>query len=269
MTTLCETFRSLAFRTHDHLARARRVGHQPLEETFTDINILELKDRHPHEVYSKTFTKHEEGVNGADWEWWLTNSSRTSWLGLRVQAKILHLATNTFQHLHYRSGTPRTPQIDKLRYESNRDGLIPLYCFYTHFDPDKPTNTPLCRSFHNAPESYGCAITSLDNVAKLRLLGKINDLDSVLEWAMPWHCLVCCSGYSQGDLPTRSWAYLKRTFDIEERERGGIEVVNEQIRPGPRPAPPSYVYAAMEGDVEQDAPSHIQGVLVLAPRNGS
>ena len=76
-TTLCETFRSLAFRTFEQMGRARRVGHQPLEETFTDTNILELKDRHPAEIFCQTFTKPQEGINGADWEWWLTDASKS------------------------------------------------------------------------------------------------------------------------------------------------------------------------------------------------
>src|SRR5690606_6329527 len=125
-TTLCETFRSLAFRTFDQMGRARRVGHQPLEETFTDTNILELKDRHPAEISCLTFTKPQEGINGADWEWWLTDTSKSKWLGLRVQAKVLHLDSNTFAHLHYKSGKSKTYQATKLKRESAKDGLIPL-----------------------------------------------------------------------------------------------------------------------------------------------
>lgn len=265
MASLCETFRSIAFKTHDQIARARRVGHQPLEETFTDINILELKERHPHEIYSKTFTKRAEGVNGADWEWWLTNPSRTSWLGLRVQAKILHLETNIFKHLHYRSGSPKKNQIDKLRSESKRDGLVPLYCFYTNFSSEDQDQLFACKSFYNASESYGCAIASLDHISILQLLGDINDLCSVLSCAAPWHCLVCCNGYASGDLPTRSWAYLQRAFNIKPQEADEFKVDNENVRVGPRSEPPSYVYAAMNESGIEDAPSHVQGVLVLAP----
>ena len=79
--TLCGTFTSLAVRTFDHLGRARTVGYQPLEETFTDTNILDLKYKHPREVYPHIFSKRDEGVNGADWEWWLTNRLRSNWLG--------------------------------------------------------------------------------------------------------------------------------------------------------------------------------------------
>ena len=122
-TKLCETFRALAFRTFDQMARARRVGHQPLEETFTDTNILELKDRHPTEIYCRTFNKHEEGKNGADLELWLTNHSMSSWLGMRLQAKVLHIESDTFPHLHYKSGKSKKYQLSKLK-KSGGEGWI-------------------------------------------------------------------------------------------------------------------------------------------------
>lgn len=258
--SLCETFRSLAFLTYTQLAKGRRVGHQPLEETFTDLNILELKDRHPSEIYSKTFSKNREGVNGADWEWWLTNSSRSLWLGLRVQAKVLHLATDSFPHLHYRSGAPKTYQLNKLTSESARDGLFPLYCFYTHGSHSNPSFQP-CKSFPYAPESYGCALTSVDHIADLQAAGEVHDLASVMSAAVPWHCLVCCSGYSKGDLPTRAWAYLQATFEISESAK-----LKEGIRRGPRAFPPRHVLDALEGREAEDLPNGVQGVLVIAPR---
>jgi len=260
--SLCETFRSLAFSTHTQLAKARRVGHQPLEETFTDLNILELKDRHPFEIYSKTFSKRREGVNGADWEWWLTNSSRSLWLGLRVQAKVLHLATDDFPHLHYQSGKPKTYQLDKLRVEAARDGLVPLYCFYTHGESDKKAPGLPCGSFPYAPESYGCALTSLEHVASLQAAGELHDLASVMSAAVPWHCLICCTGYWGGDLPSRAWAYLQAGFEI-----GKSEAPSGGPRRGPIARPPRHVLDAFEDREAENVPEGIQGVLVIAPRD--
>lgn len=260
--SLCETFRSLAFSTHTQLAKGRRVGHQPLEETFTDLNILELKDRHPSEIFSKTFSKRREGVNGADWEWWLTNSSRSSWLGLRVQAKVLHLATDSFPHLHYKSGTPKTYQLSKLKSEAARDGLFPIYCFYTHGTSLKTASGLPCQSFPYAPESYGCALTSITHVANLQAAGEVHDLVSVMAAAVPWHCLVCCTGYSKGDLPTRARAYLEATFNVSEsvaRDQGvGLEL---------RSRPPRHVLDALEGREAEDLPQGVQGVLIIAPHD--
>lgn len=239
--TLCETFRSLAFQAHGRLAQARLVGYQPLEETFTDLNLLELKVRHPLEIYTHPFTKPKEGANGADWEWWLTNSTRTNWLGLRIQAKILELKSNTFAHLHYKSGNPKTYQLHKLVSDAAKGGLTPLYCFYSHIPTMGPSiSNHCCHSFFNAPESYGCAISSADHVANLQASNEANDLKSVISKAAPWHCLVCCRGYADHDLPENAWAYMQNTFD-------GIANVDTTISRGPRSQPPRYVYAAMEG----------------------
>lgn len=264
--TICKTFRSLAFNTHQQLEKARYVNHQPLEETFTDINILELKARHPLEIYSKTFNKREEGNNGADWEWWLTNSKRDMWLGLRVQAKILNLQTNTFQHLHYKSKKTAIYQIEKLKNKSVRDGLIPLYCFFTHIPI--PTSLALlsCKTFLSCPEFYGCALTSLEHVAALQATGKRNDLASVMSNAAPWHCLVCCKGYASGDLPTSAWAYLQKTFKIGQVDNM-IQGNGNILPPGPRLEPPQYVYSILRGEELNEGNRDIRGILIIAPRN--
>src|SRR5690606_27632442 len=117
---------------------------------------------------------------------------RSSWLGLRVQAKVLHLASDSFPHLHYQSGSPKVYQREKLRSESARDGLIPLYCLYTHGLSLKGALGLRCHSFPYIPESYGCSLTSLAHVAQLHSLGDVHDLDRVMSYAVPWHCLVCC-----------------------------------------------------------------------------
>jgi hypothetical protein len=264
-TTLCETFRSLAFRTFDQMGRARRVGHQPLEETFTDTNILELKDRHPTQVYSRVFNKHEEGRNGADWEWWLINASITSCLGLRVQAKVLDLNSNTFAHLHYRSGKSRIYQLTKLKRECANEGLVPLYCFYLHEQPVPGTDSRRCGSFTHSPESYGCALASLPHVEALQAHSELRDFGSVMEQAFPWHCLVCCSGYGGIDLPQRAWALLQRGLGIKP-SRSRVTETTQAPRGkiiGPRSQLPEYVRAIVDGRRSDYVPPNIRGVLVL------
>lgn len=259
--SLCETFRALAFKTHDHLGKARRLQHQPLEETFTDINILALKDRHPGEIYSHTFSKRKEGVNGADWEWWLTNPSRDRWLGLRVQAKVLHLQTNKFPHLHYQSGDPKTYQLAKLKAQAANDGLIPLYCFFTHALSLDPVLHAACKTHPPTLEYYGCALTSLEHVEGLQIGGDIHDYSSVMIAAVPWHCLVCCSGYGQGDLPTRALAFLRNQMNT------GTSTEDHAPRPMPalRTEPPAHVKGVLHGEGPESIDSDTQGVVILAP----
>lgn len=265
-TTLCETFRSLAFKTFDQIGRARRVGHQPLEETFTDINILDLKDRHPTEIHSRVYNKHEEGVNGADWQWWLTNWSMTKWLGLRVQAKILNLESDTFAHLHYKSYKSKIYQSKKLKRESAKAGLIPLYCFYIHEEPVPQVRQRQCGSFAYSPESYGCSLASLSHVEALRTAIK-NDRESVMQGAIPWHCLVCCSGYGGDDLPSRAWALLQQRLKIAapSRRRDNNQTF-QGVAIGPRLQAPDYVRAVIENRRDDHVPTNSRGILVLRAR---
>lgn len=261
--SLCQTFRSIAFRTFDHLGTARVVKHQPLEETFTDLNILDLKVRHGSEIYSKTFSKKVEGRNGADWEWWLTNGAMNNWLGLRVQAKVLHLGSDCFEHLHYKSGDPKEYQRVKLKLASERDGLVPLYCYYLHSPNLTKSVSAICGTFPYAMEAYGCSLSSLAHVERLFNAGEKNDLASVLRRSYPWHCLVCCSGYGGGDLPTQAWEFLKGAFDIRESDQEADGGRVPRISIGPRRDAPRHVLEAIEGVESESAPVDIGGVLII------
>jgi len=261
--SLCQTFRRIAFRTFDHLGTAKVVNHQPLEETFTDLNILDLKFRHGSEIFSKTFSKNVEGRNGADWEWWLTNRTMDNWLGLRVQAKVLNLASDCFEHLHYRSGDPKEYQRVRLKRASKNDGLIPLYCYYLHSLDLKNSVSATCSSFPYDMEAYGCSLSSLEHVENLFTAGQKKDLASVLKRSYPWHCLVCCSGYGGKDLPTQAWEFLKGAFDVQESNKKKDDAIDPGKPIGPRPEPPIHVREAMEGTESENAPADIGGVLII------
>ena len=61
------------------------VGVSYGEETITEINLLEIRRRHPRLVRLCAFSKHAESRNGADWEWHIVGHRRT--LRMRVPAK--------------------------------------------------------------------------------------------------------------------------------------------------------------------------------------
>ena len=272
-TDICETFRLLAFRTFDQMGRASRVGHQPLEETFTDLNLLELKDRHPHEIRCHTFNKPQEGNNGADWEWWLTDARRTIWLGMRIQAKVLHIKSNTFPHLHYKSGASRGYQSVKLKRQCAKDGLIPLYCFYLHQDPRMLSDAEGCGSFAHATESYGCSLAPMALVDSLRLKGEKNTFSEVIAGSHPWHCLVCCAGYGGSTLPERAWSFLQSAMHMKHpkaRRRAQNVSRAPRIPIGLRPQPPNYVWQIASGDNAFDlSASNSRGVVVITPGQGN
>lgn len=226
--TLCDTFRSRALLTWDMLARGRSVDCQIGEETLTDLNIIELKIRHSSEIYSRTFNKTEEGLNGADWEWWFTGSSQ-KWIGFRVQAKVIDIQKNSFNHLHYKKYKSQLYQCDILIKDSLQKSspLIPLYCLYSNWN-NLPHFPLKYANYYPIEESYGCSILSAFAVRYLRSKKKtLTHFKSLLNYIKPWHCLVCCHGYNAGDLPHRVFDYWKNF--IRPIETSILEEIDESI----------------------------------------
>ena len=243
----------------------RSVGHQLLEETITDLNILDLKRLHPKEIYCQTFTKPQEGINGADWEWWLTDPTRSRWLGLRVQAKVLELKSDTFAHLHYRPKRGRAYQSTRLKAAAEADGLIPMYCLYAHL-PASATGW----AKHGSSEAYGCALLQVKEVERLRRHWKSKDFVSVMRRVVPWSWMVCIgSAWSSDgrtltlpDLISGALLHGDPLFDFDEEE-GTAADHRQPPRPGVRSAPPAYVSALMEGQPVDDLDKALRGVLVI------
>lgn len=141
--TLCQTFRTLAFQTWDMLAQGRAYHTQIGEETFTDLNTLALRTRHSSEVKTQTFSKPEERHKGGDLELWF-HGRNGFWFGIRLQAKVIEVATNRFRHLHYKPRGSREFQSDILIrscFEGDDEPKpVPLYCLYAHW-PHSPNQT--------------------------------------------------------------------------------------------------------------------------------
>lgn len=210
--SICDSFRQLAFHTWSRLAVARNVRHQPGEEGFTDNIVIELRRRHPTDIFIQPFTKPAEGQTGADWEWWFL-ARNGSCVGFRVQAKIIELSSEKYPHLHYRRNQQTPFQCDTLiqRALSNPHRTFPMYCLYTNwlnFDSRRGQSWP-CGSYPYAAESYGCSVTSAFSVRALRLSGRKNTLADVFPAMRPWHCLVCCSKFGGSDLPSRVLSYWR------------------------------------------------------------
>src|SRR5687767_14311617 len=86
------TLRQICRRTNRLIegAKATRLG--VLEETITDINLIDIAQRHPSHVRTKKYTRIEEGQSsGADWLWFLGRPGE--WFALLVQAKLISYKT--------------------------------------------------------------------------------------------------------------------------------------------------------------------------------
>jgi hypothetical protein len=223
---LCTTFKKLSEDTWEQIDLSKTAGYQLKEETLTDQNLLQLKIKHPTEILIRAFNKHEEGRNGADWEWWLTDGNE--WVGFRVQAKIINIETDRFEHLHYQAKTS-VPQSRKLIEQSKPIGekpRVPIYCMFLSTEKFDPA------ALKSAPEFYGCSIMSAYTVAVLRDSGT-DDVVSLQAYLIPWHELVC-------QKPAISFAEHIDRFLVERLDQGILDVrfyITDE--------PPAYVSALL------------------------
>lgn len=112
------------------------------EESLTDWLLFEVSLRNPT-IYYQAFSRHEEAVNGTDWEWWILTSENLgysysqSFCAYRffVQAKkLLSQNMDNYPLIHYsnRHGL----QIEHLTEKANLYHAFPLYMFYSATEPE-------------------------------------------------------------------------------------------------------------------------------------
>jgi hypothetical protein len=201
---------------------------------LTDLNLLELKEKHPYEVITETITRPKEGKIGADWEWWFTGPSKL-WLGFRVQAKVININSNEYEHLYYSKKDKNNKivyqydlLIDSALKAKNSRRLIPLYCLYSNWSGEKIDLSWPCETFKRNVRSYGCSVMSAFAVKYLNLKssGTDKDIRSLLPYMRPWQCLICCDAYGIGDLPQRALSFWKNNVKASENQ------IMSQLEPG-------------------------------------
>jgi len=260
--TLCDTFKRLALHTWHFVHDSRLSKFQLKEETVTDLNMLAIKQLHSREVHMQAFTKREEGKNGADWEWWFTNASN-QWIGFRVQAKIINIASNEFEHLHYKSPTTGTIQCDNLIKEAlaNPYPKIPLYCLYLQTDDTGELPQWNCPTVVPINYLWGCSLASAFSVKRLRAASE-KHLTHLEPYLRMWHCLVCCTGHGGRNSIERINNYSSINFgiDSEAATELGLEVPDSFIID----TPPPYVLNILTNDNIGDIlpPDNLGGVLI-------
>lgn len=252
--TLCDTFRHQAFWTWDSLSKARSASTLLGEESLTDFNLLEIRTRHPREVATITFTKPKEAETGADWEWWFTGRSR-KWLGFRIQAKVLDLRSDKFEHLHYKTPSRRY-QTDLLceRAKQHLPRKIPLYCLYVHWLQMSSIPPWRCPTFPFAQELFGCSLVDAQHV--IRLQPNKTKLQELFPFMIPWHCLVCCEGYGSGDLPERALNFWRERV-AGEALPPEVELVSE---------PPRYVRQVLSNELSEAPDGDLRTITVFNER---
>jgi len=252
---LCESFQLLSYHIWDVIADSRVIKYQIQEETFTDIIIFYLKKFHS-ELQTIGFNKREEGVNGADWEWWFTDGLG-KWIGFRVQAKVLDIDSERFGHLYYRKDKASLAQYDKLISEAAADPLypcIPLYAMYLQHAtyPEAAVLRP-----HTSNKHYGCSVVSAYKVRSAKAARKSNRLRDWQGDIIPWHELVCHKrGAGSGLVDHINRLATNNFLNGQAVERSFI--ISE---------PPSYISQAAQSDrlfvSAEENPHNLAGAVVF------
>ncbi len=183
------------------------------EETITEMNLLEIRRRHPHKVTLLTFSKSQESKNtGADWEWHIIGSVYT--LKMRVQAKRIHKAGGIGK-LQQMGKEAAKPQIDLLIEDAKANSLFPAYCFYCA-EPQrsywvKGTVEGQVEAFET-----GCLIADAETV-KSKSPKKLYEIEND---TVPWHFLCTRHKFSVSQSP-----YLQRFQEDLPIERYMEEVI--------------------------------------------
>lgn len=214
---LCIEFKRLANGVFNFLKKDRIIGQQTKEETISNLIVRTLKCwkyNNPHSKFSiKEFTKSQESLNGADfeWDWYFVDSSQKKWLGFRLQAKVLNLKTNRFLFLNHSNS--KGHQSNLLINSSYNDSRIPFYCFYLHKV--------------GVMSLRGCSLSSSDKVKDLLKVSNRPHVDEVLQISFPWHMIFCNHNVSGMSLPNKLLENLHTLgFDnaklLNEQEITGI-----------------------------------------------
>jgi len=222
-----------------------------------------LKYTNSEEVITHTFSRHAEGRNGADWEWWFLNDTGRS-IGFRVQAKTIDIGTERYEHLHYRSWGRY--QCDKLieRASGGIRPLIPIYCFYTHTHNEDLLSDWSCCLEDEDKSLFGCSIASA-YIVQTWQEGHLRALSDIHEYLRPWHCLVCCASHGGHSFPDRIERYVRNThFFPETKNESAINFPESFVSN----SLPDYIQNIKSGNLGNiKAPDkYLGGVLIITEK---
>lgn len=190
---LCETLKRRALYTHKLIGQGLSSGLGVLEETITDVNLLEIETAHDGYVYTKKFSKRQEGAeSGADWLWCIGQPG--SWLNLLVQAKIVSPFTGTCRYLDYRGGGGR--QRSLLLKFARMTKSVPLYVVYCHIPKGyEPPSKARPQFASRDPWEWGCSWITPRRVRQLSQNNR-RKLEDLLSYGIPWAYPFCQLGVS-------------------------------------------------------------------------
>lgn len=236
--TLCEVAQKKSGWIWNALRSARLHDSKIGEESITDFFVLELKKASKGTYFIDSFTRPKEKVTGADWELWFTGPSK-KWIGLRVQAKVIAIDGKRYAQLHYKR-KDGTFQIDQLVADAKKHNATPMYCLYSYWRSAEVGKIQWpCGTIKRNSRLFGASILSVTSVQTLKA-AKDDSLKNVAKHLSPLHCIFCCQGYAQGDLPARAHGFLRARRYLDQDSQLLLD------------EPPYYVSQMLRGTQEGD-----------------
>jgi len=227
---LVDDLREIAVDTWHLMSNGYNSGLSISEETITEIILLELKLRHPKNVFIKQVSKRKEGKIGADWLWAFVGKNN-SVFGMCVQAKRL-FPDLTYRNIIEDKNKP-AKQADKLIKEGSKftdftgKKLYPLYVFYNTWD-EGATNkaesiNKKCCERDLSHEAFGCSYADAYDVREV-VKTHSTYLDDYIGISHPWSCLIACTvdEYQQDLAEALCERFVFKNLFDEEKE--GIEM---------------------------------------------
>jgi len=209
MSGLQASLRRAAGRVWRDMADAERLGLFLNEETITESALLFLARRNTgNGLFVRPYSKREEKLVGADWEWWYVDRNRS--VTMRVQAKRLY-PTSEYCGLRVKG-----QQIDTF---INMVGTShPVYVFYNdkqHGGQVVSGNgaAAACCDPSQSRNDWGCTIA---HAAQVKCVSS-NRMADLLSVSMPWHCLLCPNRARRKRLPYIVATNLNSIFHETDR----------------------------------------------------
>jgi hypothetical protein len=185
---LCDTLTALAQWTNQTIAKGHLTGLGILEETVTDYLLNEIAALHPQSVYTKKFSRKQEGrESGADWLWCIGNPG--TWLPILVQAKIVNPKTKQCHYLDYKTKHGKQSQL-LLKY-ARTHRFLPLYCIYSLIDQTTILEARKVRSLSNLGRAnWACSFIIPKYIQQLIKQNRKSQHD-LLKYGVPWMYPFC------------------------------------------------------------------------------
>ncbi len=188
---ICEALDQLSESTWLELEQGVRTTQVLGEESVTDYNLMRFAACVSSVIVEK-HSKRRESKSGADWELWTGRSG--AFVGLRLQAKVLHHHSGYYNSLYSTKNSMLT-QLDKLingALNAPR-AMYPLLTFYNFALGLSPSQCAArCPRAVNNPFLAGWTVASASAVRQRLLVSPSKHLRNLVDLMLPISCLFCC-----------------------------------------------------------------------------